>query len=178
MTAALKRLATVGAAVALLSVPFAANAASAQHNPMQDIPVTGTGGFTGTFNILGFINDGGVVKAVGTLTGTAAGQQVTQTIAWPVSSAATQMLAPNAQPGASCPILNLVLGPLHLDLLGLVVDLNQVVLNISAQPGNGNLLGNLLCAVANLLNGSQLGNLGTALLTSLTQLLNNLLLAL
>ena len=46
------------------------------------------------------------------------------------------------------------MGPLHLDLLGLVVDLNQVHLTITAQQGPGNLLGNLLCAVANLLNGS------------------------
>jgi hypothetical protein len=35
-----------------------------------------------------------------------------------------------------------------------VVDLNQVNLNITAQSGPGNLLGNLLCAVAGLLNGS------------------------
>jgi hypothetical protein len=54
----------------------------------------------------------------------------------------------------SCRILNLVLGPLHLNLLGLVVNLNQVHLTITAVRGPGNLLGNLLCAVANLLNGS------------------------
>ena len=58
----------------------------------------------------------------------------------------------------SCEILNLVLGPLSLNLLGLQVDLNQVVLNITAVPGPGNLLGNLLCAVANLLNGPASGN--------------------
>jgi hypothetical protein len=60
---------------------------------------------------------------------------------------------PLADPTA-CPILNLVLGPLHLNLLGLVVNLNRVHLNITALPGPGALLGNLLCAVANLLNGS------------------------
>jgi hypothetical protein len=53
-----------------------------------------------------------------------------------------------------CRILNLVLGPLHLNLLGLVVNLNRVHLTITAVRGPGNLLGNLLCAVANLLNGS------------------------
>jgi hypothetical protein len=59
-----------------------------------------------------------------------------------------------AQPAAqaSCGILNLVLGPLHLDLLGLVVDLNQVILDITAVSGTSNLLGNLLCAVTNLLD--------------------------
>jgi hypothetical protein len=54
----------------------------------------------------------------------------------------------------TCKILNLILGPLHLNLLGLVVHLNKVHLTITAVKGPGNLLGNLLCAVANLLNGS------------------------
>jgi hypothetical protein len=40
-----------------------------------------------------------------------------------------------------------VLGPLHLNLLGLEVDLNQVVLNITANP-QGGLLGSLLCSLA------------------------------
>jgi len=70
--------------------------------------------------------------------------------------------------------LTLTLGPLHLDLLGLVVDLNQVVLNITAQPGPGNLLGNLLCAVANLLNGGNLSNLLTQLVALLNQILASL----
>ena len=53
---------------------------------------------------------------------------------------------------ATCKILRLVLGPLHLNLLGLVVDLNRVVLTINAESGPGNLLGNLLCAIAGLLD--------------------------
>lgn len=51
-----------------------------------------------------------------------------------------------------CPILHLVIGPIKLNLLGLVVTTNQIVLDITAVSGPGNLLGNLLCAVANLLN--------------------------
>jgi hypothetical protein len=74
----------------------------------------------------------------------------------------------------TCPILVLDIGAIHLDLLGLVVDLAPVHLNISAQSGAGNLLGNLLCAVANLLNG---GGLATQIQTLLTQL-NALLAAL
>jgi hypothetical protein len=52
----------------------------------------------------------------------------------------------------TCPILFLELGPLNLDLLGLTVFLDQVTLVIGAEPGQGNLLGNLLCAVAGLLD--------------------------
>jgi hypothetical protein len=59
-----------------------------------------------------------------------------------------------------------------LNLLGLVVNLNQVHLTINAVQGPGNLLGNLLCAVANLLNG------GAPDLGSLVTLLNRILLAL
>src|SRR3954447_13811078 len=68
------------------------------------------------------------------------------------SGAAAPAGAAAAAVPAACQILNLVLGPLHLNLLGLVIDLNQVILNITAQPGDGNLLGNLLCAVAGLLD--------------------------
>jgi hypothetical protein len=47
----------------------------------------------------------------------------------------------------TCPILDLVLGPLHLDLLGLVVDLNRVHLSITAVRGQG-VLGDLLCGLS------------------------------
>ena len=71
----------------------------------------------------------------------------------------------------TCPILDLDIGAIHLNLLGLVVDLAPVHLDIVAQSGSGNLLGNLLCAVANLLNG---GTLLGGLLTQLQQLLNQI----
>jgi hypothetical protein len=45
-----------------------------------------------------------------------------------------------------CQILDLVLGPLHLNLLGLIVDLNQLHLQITADP-NGGVLGSLLCSL-------------------------------
>jgi hypothetical protein len=51
-------------------------------------------------------------------------------------------------------ILDLVLGPLDLDLLGLVITTETIHLNITADPGPGNLLGNLLCAVAGLLDSN------------------------
>jgi hypothetical protein len=55
-------------------------------------------------------------------------------------------------PQPACGILDLTLGPLDLDLLGLRVQLNQLHLQITAVPGPGNLLGNLLCQVAGLLD--------------------------
>jgi hypothetical protein len=61
----------------------------------------------------------------------------------------------------------LELGPLDLNLLGLIVHLNQVVLDIAAQQVGG-LLGDLLCSVANLLNNN-------SSLNALARLLNNIL---
>jgi hypothetical protein len=85
----------------------------------------------------------------------------------PIRTAAQARQAAQAAP---CDILNLVLGPLDLDLLGLQVHLDRVVLNIVAQSGAGNLLGNLLCSVAGLLDGGLGGVLGR-----LTRLLNRIL---
>lgn len=72
---------------------------------------------------------------------------------------------------AACDILNLVLGPLDLNLLGLEIHLQRVVLDIIAVPGPGNLLGNLLCAVAGLLDGGPLAGLLGQLRTLLNQIL-------
>ncbi len=79
---------------------------------------------------------------------------------------------PRARAQAACNVLHLVLGPLNLNLLGLVVHLNKVVLDITAQSGSGNLLGNLVCAVAHLLDGTGL-NLGQLL--NLSNLLNRII---
>ena len=58
--------------------------------------------------------------------------------------------------GASCNILNLALGPVDLNLLGLRVELDNcsggpVTLDVTATPGSG-LLGDLLCGLSNVLN--------------------------
>ncbi len=57
----------------------------------------------------------------------------------PISPKAT-----TAQAQTTCQVLNLVLGPLDLDLLGLVVQLNKVKLDITATRGGG-VLGDLFC---------------------------------
>lgn len=134
--------------------------------------------FTGTLNLTRFVNNNGTVTAIGTLTGTvtdrATGEATTvmQNVALPVVATQRAAVTPSAfaitAAAATCPILNLDLGPLHLDLLGLVVDLNRVVLNIVAESGAGNLLGNLLCAVTGLLdNPSGLATLLNQILAAL-----------
>jgi len=48
---------------------------------------------------------------------------------------------------AECNVLHLILGPIHLDLLGLVVDVNKVVLDLKGIPGT--LLGDIFCQLSN-----------------------------
>ena len=134
---------------------------------LTNVPVAGTvvggGTFTGTITATKITVDAATrqLTLTGVVNGTAikgTGEVVdvvNQAFSTPLSidrpgTAASSLIQPAAQ--ASCGILDLVLGPLHLDLLGLVVDLNQVVLDLTAVSGAGNLLGNLLCAVVGLLD--------------------------
>lgn len=150
-------LALVGGVVAVpLSASVAATPASAQTtNPFAGIPITGTlpggGTFSGTFTITHFANVGGRLVAQGTLSGTvknAAGDVIKTLTNVPVT------LPLQVQQPAACPILHLDIGPITLNLLGLVITTNRIVLDITAVPGAGNLLGNLLCSVAHLLDNT------------------------
>ena len=91
-----------------------------------------------------------------------------------VSRASAPMRVASHQ--GTCQILDLILGPLHLDLLGLVVDLygrtkrDPVQVTITGEPGHG-LLGDLLCSLAgggNITSLAQLQSLLQALGLNLT----------
>jgi hypothetical protein len=47
---------------------------------------------------------------------------------------------------AECDVLHLILGPVHLDLLGLIVDINKIVLDLKGIPGT--LLGDIFCQLS------------------------------
>ena len=181
------RLAILTAAIgSFMAIPAAPALAQTTPTNRLEVPVTGAvqgkdkQTFAGTVAISRFDIQDEKLVAIGQLTGT-----VNDKHGNPVRTIVTNVVMPvtNATGGApgdaaacdtaaetqiACDILNLVLGPLHLDLLGLVIDLNQVVLNITAQPGAGNLLGNLLCAITGLLNT---GPLGLQIVTLLNQLI-------
>ena len=138
-----------------------------------------TGVLTGAATLL----DGTIVQVVDQAFTTAVVMSkdgaATASIASPVSAtcesgsavATTSLVAFQQVQLASCDVLFLDLGPLHLDLLGLTVDLSQVVLDINAVTGAGNLLGNLLCGLLGLFDGFAL--LGA--ITQLLELINNIL---
>ena len=101
----------------------------------------------------------------------------------PFTSVVNLAARPAAALGA-CPILDLSLGPIDLNLLGLRVETSPICLEITAYDGGG-LLGDLLCSVAGLLQGGMpladvlalvqtQGNLDR-LLNGITSLLNGAL---
>jgi hypothetical protein len=150
----MKRLAVIAAlAVTSLVTLGTTPAAAQQNNAGIEIPIIGTApdgqGFTGTFTLSRFAVVDGTVAAVGRLTGT-----VTRLVngVLTTTSIVRNVTLPLAVGPTTCDILHLELGPLDLDLLGLVVHLDRIVLDIDAQSGPGNLLGNLLCGVAGLLD--------------------------
>jgi hypothetical protein len=136
-----------------------------------NVPVRGTTDngdrFRGTMDIRRFVDRGGEVKAVGLLSGRMRdadgdliGRVTDKRVRMPVSALE-----------ASCDILHLELGPLDLDLLGLVVHINRIVIDIDAVPGAGNLLGNLLCAIAGLLDPPASNDVLANLLTAVAKVL-------
>ena len=130
------------ATAALLSAGLASTATAAPPTRQAvAVPITGTAPgqtFAGTLNIERFTGQNGQLTAVGTVVGTLT--NTTTGALTPVNQAVT-MPVNLAQSAASCEILDLVLGPLDLNLLGLTVHLDTVHLNITAVHGAGNLLG-------------------------------------
>ena len=140
----LAMLASTTAPVAA-QVPQSHRASAALSMPVTSA-ATSAVRFVGTLDLNQFVATPTGVLATGTITGTLTDvlgnvTTVVRNVAIPINVTET-----------ACDILHLELGPLDLDLLGLVVHLNQIVLDIDAQPGPGNLLGNLLCGVAGLLD--------------------------
>lgn len=148
-TAALVLAGAVGFGPGLASAHAAPapHAVAAAQPAATTLPVTGTlpngTAFTGALSDLTTSVVNGVLTLSGTITGTG------------LPPTGTEFTAPiqDLTATAGCSILNLDLGPLDLDLLGLVIELSAISLDITAVPGAGNLLGNLLCAIAGLLDG-------------------------
>lgn len=126
--------------------------------------------FRGHLSILEFKQkDQGIVavaKLTGVLTEDGNKRRISRKLQVPVSVPGVAEL----QAQATCEILDLVLGPIDLNLLGLRLQVNRIHIRLTAQQGGG-LLGDLLCAIANLLNGGNpLGQLA-----QIVNLLNQIL---
>lgn len=144
---------------AVLAAPLAATAAPRATGGTMTVTGSGTTAAGELTTVTGTISD--LVVSVDRATGSLLASG-TFTVGSDVVDFVGAIVTPTQ---SSCEILDLTLGPLDLDLLGLQVHLDQINLQITAQPGPGNLLGNLLCAVAGLLDNPN----------ALAGLLNNLL---
>jgi hypothetical protein len=163
-----RRILGTATCVVLVALALLGTAAPAQAANPSQIPVSftsGAGSFTGVYEVQRFAVRNGALTAIGSLTGTVrnAAGAIVGTVSLNNLSLPVQTIQ------GTCQILHLELGPLDLNLLGLQVHLDRIVLDISAQSGSGNLLGNLLCDIANLLNR------GTTPLSQLVDLLNQVL---
>src|ERR1700742_3895138 len=111
--------------------------------------------FSGTYTIQRFAHSGDKLYAVGTVKGRLKGRNVKRTnVRIPVTlqrHGATTSQAPNPTPGA-CQILDLVLQPIDLNLLGLHVATSRIEALVEAVPGANALLGNLLCGITGILD--------------------------
>jgi hypothetical protein len=121
---------------------------------LSGIPLTGTlegEPFTGTLNITEITREAGTRNLLVTGDVLDAAGNVIATL----TAGGSTLTGPNGTgPNASCQILYLTLGPIFLDLLGLVVEVpDPIIIDIRAEPGPGALLGNLLCALVGLLDG-------------------------
>jgi len=113
------------------------------------------GTLKGTFELQSFTtNDAGKIVGVGLLTGSLTNpgghekSTVSQVVQIPVSALGVEHIAGNLSlaPDA-CDILFLQLGPIDLNLLGLIVHVDQITVDIDADPSDG-IVGQLLCALA------------------------------
>jgi len=142
---------------------------SATHVEVVTDPVTGkrtaavTGVLTGVANVAGRL-----IRIPEDLPSGMTELVVTGTLSREEGNAKASILRPTQ---ASCDILFLDLGPIHLDLLGLVLDVSQIIIDLNAQTGAGNLLGNLLCGLLGLLDLPGL----LAAISQLLDLINSIL---
>jgi hypothetical protein len=184
------RLAVAAATIfCALMLPGVATAQEGPARLTQVVPLSGTTTkgkkqVTGTYTIERFISKGGKIYSDGTFKGKVGKKKVTKenvrlpaTVANASGTAKASQIPPLPLPplpaGNACSILALDLGPINLNLLGLVVRTNQIQLRIDAVQGPGNLLGNLLCGITGILNPA--GTIANTPLGQLTQILNALL---
>jgi hypothetical protein len=135
------------ACVGLLVVALVATGQAPARAQMK-IPVEGVlregGALAGTFTLQRFVAEGGRILASGILEGTLRGtpsgnKEFSQAFQTPVNIAQ-----------ATCQILRLDLAALSLDILGFNARISAISLVVDAQSGPGRLIGNILCAIANL----------------------------
>jgi hypothetical protein len=141
---------------------------------LSDLPVFGHSNglnFKGVLTITQFADQGGTLVAIGQLTGKATGsgnrrggtERVSGEVVVPVTVVPGSQ---DVQAQVICTILDLTLGPIDLNILGLRLQTNTIRILLTANS-QGGLLGSLLCGL--------LGPIDTGTVGGLVTLLNRIL---
>ncbi|MDB5384677.1 MAG: hypothetical protein JWM11_323 [Planctomycetaceae bacterium] len=134
----------------------------------QLLAETGDGKILGNllYNVSNLLNPGGPAGLISLITDLATGSNVAGTLGAATSS-------PGAVTSPATQILTVTVPPLDLDLLGLQVQSSPITVTISAQEGNGQLLGNALTGISTLINTNGLSQALNNVLSSTINLLNS-----
>jgi hypothetical protein len=166
----------------LLSRTAAADQEQDGSRARLQVPISGTvsggGKLAGTLSIQKFSEVNGQLVAIGMISGSitdSAGAPVGTALVGPLSlpvqlgprsAAAVSSAAPVAPQAQTCQVLNISIGAVSFNVLGLQVTTQPISLDLSAVSGGTNVLGQLICtilqtagSVVNLLN-TLLGLLG------------------
>ena len=159
------------ASLLLPAVASAQTAPTTTATSFKSVPVSGRAhngkAFSGHYTVDHFVTRGGKTYAEGTLTGKIGPRSIKPTqVMIPTSVAGSGTTGTTGSASATCPILHLDLGPAQSQLAGPQRASQRGDPEITATSGPGNLLGNLLCGVSNLLNT------GSPLASDLSGLLN------
>ena len=155
-----RKLAALAVLVAIAALAFAASATSSAGTAQttRATAATGTttqvGAVTVTLTVNRFVKRGKRLYAVGTAisqfkpTAENAAKYPSKTVRRAFTAPVRKLKRIQFQSAQRiCPVLDLTLGPLDLNLLGLMVHLDKTRLTITADS-NGGLLGSLLCSIA------------------------------
>lgn len=128
---------------------------------------TGDGAILGNllYNVANLLNPGGPAGLISLITDLATG-----------SNTETDIPAPSDTGNVTQPlneVLTITVPPLDIDLLGLKVQSSPITVTISAQEGDGKLLGNTLTSISTLLNTDALSQALNNVLSSTVNLLNS-----
>ena len=165
MRNSVRNTAVLSLALLLLSSGAEAARRKAPKHPPLDVPIAGTvaggGTFTGTLSLQEFVARDGQVFAIGLIRGTREqrggppARNVgggTGSPSRDVSAGAARTSAADIAPQQVCQVLNLEIGAIPIDLLGLQVTTLPIGLNITAEGSGTNVIGHLICTILETVN--------------------------
>jgi len=147
----LRRSVCLVTVVATAALTLGASTASSRPGQQASKPASNKATLAVSYKIRKFVRQGSRLYAYGTTVGryVRPGGATAATTRKPFKAPVTVLRARGLSQGQGlCPVLDLTLGPVDLNLLGLIAHLDTVHLTLNADP-NGGTLGKLFCDLVN-----------------------------